>query len=99
MPVYTYEIVNDDGTAGETFEVMRKMSDPALERHPESGQKVRRVFQAAHIAGITSSLHSKTLTSDKNLEKHGFTAYRRNGKGHYDRTAGSEGPEHLSAGD
>lgn len=99
MPLYTYEIINDDGSIGETFEVLRKMSDPPLERHPETGQKVRRVYQPIHIAGATSGLHDKARLSDSNFEKHGFTAYRKNGKGHYERTAGKEGPKHLSTGD
>ncbi len=99
MPLYTYKIVNGDGSIGETFEVLRKMSDPPLERHPETGQQVRRVFQPVHIAGVTSGLHDKARLDNKNLEKHGFTAYRRNGKGHYERTAGKEGPAQISTGD
>jgi predicted nucleic acid-binding Zn ribbon protein len=99
MPLYTYEIVNDDGTAGETFEVMRKMSDPPLERHPETGQRVRRVFTPIHVAGASSGLHDKSRLNDKNLERLGFTAYRKNGKGHYERTAGKEGPSQISTGD
>lgn len=99
MPVYTYQVLKDDGSAGETFEVFRKMGDPPLKHHPETGEKVTRVYTPVHIAGMTSGLHSKTLLSDKNLEKNGFTAYRRNGKGHYERTAGAEGPGTLSADD
>ena len=99
MPVYTYRIVLEDGSEGETFEVMRKMSDPPLERHPETGQKVKRIYNAPNIAGELSGFHDKARTSDKNLEKLGFTTYRRNGKGHYDRTTGAAGPEHISAGD
>ena len=98
MPIYTYEIVNEDGSSGESFQVERRVSDPPLEHHPETGQPVRRVFKPVHIAGYGSDLHNKTLLSDKNLEKHGFTAYRRNGKGNYERTAGKEGPERLSPG-
>lgn len=97
MPLYTYEIINEDGSGGETFDVLRKMTDPPLETHPETGQPVKRIYTPVHIAGLTSSLHSKTLLNDKNLEKNGFTAYRKNGKGHYERTAGSGGPETLSA--
>ena len=96
MPVYTYQILNQDGTPGKSFEVVRKMSDPPLKRHPETGEEVTRVYKPVHIAGMTSTLHSKTLLTDKNLEKNGFTAYRRNGQGNYERTAGSEGPERLS---
>ena len=99
MPVYTYQIMRDDGSPGETFEVVRNMSDPPLTRHPETGEKVTRVYQPIHIAGMTSELHNRTRLTDKNLEKNGFTAYRRNGKGHYERTVGSGGPETLSSGD
>lgn len=99
MPLYTYEFINSDGSPGEAFELLRRMSDPPLERHPETGQPIRRVFQPVHIAGVTSSLHDKTRLDNKNLEKHGFTAYRRNGKGHYERTAGKEGPSSISTGD
>ena len=97
MPIYTYQIMNPDGSLGESFEVMRKMSDPPLKHHPDTGEKVKRVYKPVHIAGITSSLHSKTLLTDKNLTKNVFTAYRRNGKGNYERTAGTGGPDRLSA--
>ena len=99
MPVYTYQIINEDGSDGEMFDVIRKMSDESLSVHPETGQKVKRIFRSPHIAGITHGLHDKSRTSDKNLEKLGFTTYRKNGKGHYDRTTGSEGPAHISADD
>ena len=99
MPVYTYQIINEDGSDGETFDVIRKMSDPPLEVHPDTGEKVKRIYASPHIAGITNSAHNKNRLSDKNLEKQGFTTYRKNGKGHYERTTGSAGPEHISAND
>ena len=99
MPVYTYQIVHNDGSEGETFDVIRKMSDPPLKKHPETGEKVKRIFQAPHVAGMTNSLHDRTRLNDSNLEKNGFTAYRKNGMGHYERTAGSAGPENISAND
>lgn len=97
MPVYTYQVVRKDGSPGEVFEVVRSMSDPPLTEHPETGEPVKRIFQPMHIAGITSELHKKTHLNEKNLEKNGFTMYKRNGKGHYERRAGSAGPEHISA--
>jgi hypothetical protein len=95
MPVYTYQIINDDGAEGETFEVVRKMSDPPLKQHPDTGQVVKRIFQPIHIAGITHESHNKNRLSEKNLEKQGFTKYQRNGKGHYERTVGKAGPDSL----
>ena len=99
MPVYTYQVINKDGSEGEMFDVIRKMSDSPLETHPDTGEEVKRIYQMPHIAGITNNLHDKSRTSDKNLEKNGFTTYRKNGKGHYDRTTGSAGPAHISADD
>lgn len=49
MPTYVYETVREDGTAGERFEVRQKMSDPVLEKHPETGAAVRRVMTAPAV--------------------------------------------------
>ena len=38
MPLYVYEVVLPDGTGGEQFEVLQKMSDDALTKHPETGE-------------------------------------------------------------
>ncbi len=99
MPVYTYQIVNPDGTEGECFDVIRKMSDAPLKKHPDTGEKVKRIFKIPHIAGISNAVHDKTRLNDKSLEKNGFTTYRKNGKGHYERTTGGEGPKYLNAND
>lgn len=97
MPVYTYQVINDDGSPGETFEVVRSMKEPPLTEHPETGRPVKRIFQPVHIAGLTSSHHDKTRLSDDNLAKNGFTKYVRNGKGHYERHVGDAGPKELHA--
>ena len=99
MPVYTYQFINEDGSEGECFDIIRKMSDPPLEKDPETGQKVKRIFTSPHIAGISNAVHDKNRLSDTNLEKNGFTTYRKNGKGHYERTTGSQGPKYLNAND
>lgn len=99
MPVYTYQVIHDDGTEGEIFEHVHGMSEPALEEHPETGEKVVRVFQAPHVASRYNDRHVKKQIDDKNLDRLGFTKYVRNGKGHYERTAGKAGPERLSSED
>ena len=99
MPVYTYQIVHKDGSDGECFDVIRKMSDPPLKKHPETGEKVKRIYTLPHIAGISNAVHDKTRLSDKSLEKNGFTTYRKNGKGNYERTTGSQGPKYLNPND
>jgi hypothetical protein len=98
MPIYTYQIVNEDGTDGDTFEVIRGMHDPPLTMHPETGQPVKRVFTAPHIAGWANSRQAREMLSDSNLDKHGFTKYVRSGKGNYEKHTG-KGPETLNVND
>ena len=98
MPVYTYQVIQDDGTEGEVFEYAHSMSEPALCEHPETGEKVVRVFHAPHIAGTGNERIQKQNTSDKNLDRLGFTKYVKNGKGHYEKHVG-KGPDQLSPGD
>ena len=96
MPIYIYEIVRDDGKPGERFEVLQGISEPPLDKHPEAGQPVHRVFSAPNIGGDWSEQASKKRLSDENLERHGFTKYQRAGKGQYERRTGSMGPKQIS---
>ena len=97
MPSYTYQVIHDDGSEGEIFEEVHGMNDPPLTEHPITGEKVVRVFQKPHVAGFGSERVGKQITSDKNLERLGFTKYVRNGKGHYEKHVGTEGPSELHA--
>ncbi|MFA7692006.1 MAG: FmdB family transcriptional regulator [Candidatus Hydrogenedentes bacterium] len=98
MPVYTYQIINEDGSDGECFEVIHGMNDPPLTVHPETGRPVKRVFTAPHIAGWGNSRQAKEMLSDANVEKHGFTKYVRSGKGQYEKRAG-KGPGTIDVSD
>ncbi len=98
MPTYVYEILDDQGEGtGETFEIVQPISADALKKHPETGRPVRRVPQAPSIAGNWSDMKSKSLLSNKNLERLGFTKYEKKGKGYMERTAGKMGPKSISA--
>ncbi|MEM6756538.1 MAG: FmdB family transcriptional regulator [Planctomycetota bacterium] len=94
MPIYVYEVVLDDGEPGQVFEVVQKMSDAPLTKHPTTGQPVRRVIQPPHLAGQWS----EGQLSDKNLEAKGLTKYVKAGDGYYEKRAG-QGPDVISAGD
>ncbi len=98
MPIYVYEVVLDDDEPGQLFEVMQKMSDEPLTKHPTTGQPVRRLIQPPHIAGQYSESGTKQLLSDKNLEAHGLTKYVKAGDGYYEKRTG-KGPDVISAGD
>jgi len=96
MPTYVYQVIKPDGTEGETFEIVQKMSEAALTKHPETGEPVKRVITAPNIAGNWSDAASKNKLSDKNLDKLGFTKYQRAGDGTYEKRAG-KGPNTISA--
>jgi predicted nucleic acid-binding Zn ribbon protein len=96
MPTYVYAVVNADGSLGEHFEVVQRMSDAALEAHPETGAPVRRVPQMPYIGGNHTASADKRKVSDSNLERLGFTKYQKTGDGKYEKTAGA-GPKSISA--
>ncbi len=90
MPTYVYQVVTKDGSEGEIFEVVQKMSEPALTKHPETGEPVQRLPQAPGIVTEAGKL------SNKNLDRLGFTKYERAGDGFYEKKAGG-GPNVISA--
>jgi predicted nucleic acid-binding Zn ribbon protein len=36
MPTYVYQVITDDGSEGEVFEVVQRMADAPLKTHPET---------------------------------------------------------------
>ena len=98
MPTYVYQVITDDDSEGEIFEVVQPMSDDPLTKHPETGEPVHRIPQAPHIAGEWSDQSTNRKLSDKNLDRLGFTKYQRAGDGFYEKKAGS-GPSVISADD
>jgi len=96
MPTYVYEVINEDGTGGEWFEVVQSMSEKPITKHPETGEPVRRVIQAPMIGGKFSEASTKKSLSNENLDRLGFTKYEKVGKGQYEKKAG-QGPSIMNA--
>ncbi len=94
MPTYVYQVVTDDDSEGEIFEVVQSMKDDALTAHPETGAPVRRIIQPPLIGGKHSEARDKRMLSDGNLDKLGFTKYVKSGDGTYEKTAG-KGPKSI----
>jgi putative FmdB family regulatory protein len=91
MPIYEYK--HDTGQhcdycAG-GFELLRKISDEDIVQCPRCHAHVVRKISAPNIGGKGPSLDSE------NIEKHGFTQYKRAGKGVYEKTAG-KGPNVIT---
>jgi len=91
MPLYIYEELRPDGSAGTTYEFLQSIHDPAFTKHPETGVAIRRKVTAAWTPKPFGKHDKKEQLSDKNLEKLGFTKYVKTKRG-YEKTAG-EGPE------
>jgi predicted nucleic acid-binding Zn ribbon protein len=96
MPIYIYEVINEDGSDGEQFEIFQSMADEPLTKHPETGRPVRRVPLAPNIGGRWSdSAMKKSVSDDKKLERLGFTKYVKSGDGTYEKTVG-KGPDMIN---
>ena len=90
MPIYEYRRKGEARCAAceNGFESMQKMADRPLAACPACGAPVERILSAVAIA------RSGPALSRENLEKHGFTQYRKSGTGMYEKTAG-KGPDTL----
>lgn len=97
MPTYVYETIPDDGSEPRMFEWVQSIHAPPLERHPETGEPVRRIITAPNLVLRHGAHQEKHLMSNENLAAKGFTKYEKSGRGNYVRTAGHQGPETLSA--
>lgn len=95
MPMYVYQVIEEDGSEGEVFEVLQGMNEAALTHHPETGQAVTRLLGLPNVAGKLSESKMKSNLSSSNLDRLGFTQYKKSGKGTYEKTAG-KGPSVIS---
>ena len=59
MPTYEYETIPaKEGGPVKRYEFQQKMSDPPLKKHPETGEKLRRVYSAFAVGGSSASSDS-----------------------------------------
>lgn len=95
MPFYEYIHESGPGCAHcqGGFTVLQRLSDPRIGHCPVCASAVRRLISPPNV--VSGQAH-KLKTS--NIEKAGFTQYRKIGKGVYEKTAG-KGPGVISADD
>lgn len=88
MPFYEY--IHADGPGCEhcrgRFTVLQRLSEDALKICPECGSAVRRLISPPTV--VSGKAHQ---LRESNIEKAGFTQYKKIGKGVYEKTAG-KGP-------
>jgi len=91
MPVYLYQVILDDDVEGPVFEVEQPMSAPALTKHPVTGHRVRRVYEAPTLTTRHTAGQEKRMTENKTVEQAGFTKYERDKlTGRYHKVAGQD---------
>lgn len=91
MPVYVYQEILPDGSDGDVFECIQRMTEPTLKIHPKTGNPVRKVFHAPNVSNKYTEGSTQKRLSDQNVEKHGFTRYEKDKvTGRYHKTAGKD---------
>jgi len=91
MPIYEYKPAGDEKCphCHDGFDQLQKLSEDHLTKCPVCGSACNRIISAPNV----QSGQSHRLKED-NLEKKGFTQYKKVGKGAYEKTAG-KGPSHI----
>lgn len=91
MPIYIYRASGTQSCryCAHQFERRQGIHDPRLERCPECGAGVQRVITAPNLPSSAPDM------SAANIEKRGFTQYRKVEKGVYEKTIG-RGPKLIS---
>lgn len=93
MPFYEYTLSEGPGCdyCRDRFTVLQKLNDPRLTECPQCHSTVRRLISSPNVVGSDAE-----KLKPSNVEKAGFTQYRKIGKGVYEKTAG-KGPGIISA--
>ncbi|MGA9421899.1 MAG: zinc ribbon domain-containing protein [Rhodanobacteraceae bacterium] len=91
MPIYEY-VADVDGCpiCRNGIELLQRLGDPPLARCPECDAALHRVISAPQV--VAGQRH---VLGEEHIGKHGFTQYRRIGKGQYEKTVG-KGPDTIS---
>lgn len=91
MPIYEYvPITKGCDTCRDGIERLQRLADAPLAECPDCKAPLERVIGAPQV--VAGQSH---VLREGHLAKHGFTQYRRVGKGKYEKTAG-KGPAKLS---
>lgn len=91
MPIYEYRPrgIQHCSHCSKGFDLLEKISAAPITQCPQCGASVQRIISAPNLGRPGPSLKTE------NLEKHGFTQYRKSRKGEYHKTAGT-GPDVIS---
>ena len=91
MPIY-HHVARGEGcdACRDGIDALQKIADPPLRQCPKCAAPLERVISAAQV--VSGQAHR---LGEAHAAKHGFTQYRRAGKGVYEKTAG-KGPKIIT---
>lgn len=91
MPIYEYQASGQKycNHCKGAFDVMQKLSDKPLEFCPKCMNPVKRKISRPNLT------RSGPTLSAENIEKHGYTQFKKVKKGVYEKTAG-KGPDYIT---
>lgn len=93
MPIYEYQCeVSGCDYCEHGFEALQGLNDTALAKCPECGVPIKKKLSTFAFAKSV-----RDTLSPKNLERNGFTQYKKVGDGTYEKTLG-RGPKKISKG-
>jgi putative FmdB family regulatory protein len=86
MPTYLYK--SDDPESGcetcaESFELVQRLSEPALEVCPDCGSGVHRIIGRTPVCMTNRRWNTKKMLSDGNLKRLGFKKMVKESDGKY----------------
>jgi putative FmdB family regulatory protein len=83
MPVYEY-VTKDPQTAcdhcADRFEIDQRIDELPLKACPKCGKPVKKVIS---LFSVSTAPSAKSMLSDKNLKRHGFTKLVNEGEGKF----------------
>ena len=91
MPLYLYEHDSEPGPDCESrFELLQRIAEESLTKCPTCAGSCHRV-----ITPFSTIKSTRDTLSTSNLERNGFTQYKKAGNGCYEKTCG-KGPRVIS---
>tara|TARA_R100000027_G_scaffold7932_4_gene5986 strand:+ start:7287 stop:7586 length:300 start_codon:yes stop_codon:yes gene_type:complete len=94
MPIYTYEVLDDEGKVIEVYEAEQAFGADPLQTHPITGEKMRKIFTPPGVN--TTYADWKQKLEPGHLAQSGFTRYERDrSTGRYFKSNPGQGPQEI----
>lgn len=96
MPIYRYEVLDEDDQTVDVYEAEQGFADAPLKHHPITGERLRKVVNAPNLNLRYADWRGKI--DPENLARHGFTRYEKDRvTGRYHKTNRGDGPDRIEA--